>query len=136
MRKHACTYARALRYEQTELRSSARHLLVSPAGSFSVNKFHGDLRSQNIAVANDTLRAYPSHLEDALLIRTVSMSSDSERQRMVNPRKAYRIDMGLIPVSDPMGRANMEPALEPAVYSSWRDGGAAVLYANSRRTRS
>jgi uncharacterized protein len=46
----------------------------------------------------DTLHAYLSHLEDAFLIRTVSMSSGSERQRMVNPRKAYPIDMGLIPL--------------------------------------
>jgi hypothetical protein len=65
MRKRACTYARALRYEQTELRSSARHLLASAAGSFSVNKFHGDLRSQNIAVAKDSLRAYLSREHSA-----------------------------------------------------------------------
>jgi len=71
------------------LRWMVRHLLANPAGSFSVNKFYGDLRSQNIPVANDTLHAYLGHLEDAFLIRTVSMSSGSERQRMVNPRKAY-----------------------------------------------
>ncbi|MFL6600148.1 MAG: ATP-binding protein [Steroidobacteraceae bacterium] len=97
------------------LRWMVRHLLANPAGSFSVNKFHGDLRSQNIPVAKDTLHAYLSHLEDAFLIRTVSMSSGSERQRMVNPRKAYPIDMGLIPVFDPTGRGNVGHALETAV---------------------
>ena len=44
-----------------------RHLLANPAGSFSVNKFYGDLHSQNIAVAEDILHADPGHLEDAFL---------------------------------------------------------------------
>lgn len=42
------------------LRWMVRHLLANPADSFSVNKFRGDLRSQNIPVAKDTLHAYLS----------------------------------------------------------------------------
>ena len=110
------------------LRWMVRHLLANPAGSFSVNKFHGDLHSQNIAVAKDTLHAYLGHLEDAFLIRTVSMSSGSERQRMVNPRKAYPIDMGLIPVFDPTGRANLGHALEAAVMLELERRGAQISY--------
>ncbi len=110
------------------LRWMARHLLANPAGSFSVHKFHGDLRSQNIAVAKDTLHAYLGHLEDAFLIRSVSMSSGSERQRMVNPRKAYPVDMGLIPVFDPTGRANWGHALETAVLLELERRGAQISY--------
>jgi predicted AAA+ superfamily ATPase len=110
------------------LRWMVRHLLANPAGSFSVNKFHGDLHSQNIAVAKDTLHAYLSHLEDAFLIRVVSMSSGSERQRMVNPRKAYPIDMGLIPVFDPTGRANLGHTLETAVLLELERQGAQRSY--------
>jgi uncharacterized protein len=110
------------------LRWMVRHLLANPAGTFSVNKFHRDLHSQNIAVAKDTLHAYLSHLEDAFLIRTVSMSSGSERQRMVNPRKAYPIDMGLIPVFDPTGRANLGHALETAVLLELERRGAQRSY--------
>jgi uncharacterized protein len=110
------------------LRWMVRHLLANPAGSFSVNKFHGDLHSQNIAVAKDTLHAYLGHLEDAFLIRTVSMSSGSERQRMVNPRKAYPIDMGLIPVFDPTGRTNLGQALETAVLLELERRGAQRSY--------
>ena len=110
------------------LRWMVRHLLANPAGSFSVNKFYGDLHSQNIAVAKDTLHAYLGHLEDAFLIRTVSMSSGSERQRMVNPRKAYPIDMGLIPVFDPTGRANLGHALETAVLLELERRGAQISY--------
>ncbi len=35
------------------------------------------------------------------------MESSSERQRMVNPRKAYPVDPGLIPVFDRTGRSNV-----------------------------
>lgn len=110
------------------LRWMVRHLLANPAGTFSINKFHGDLHSQNIAVAKDTLHAYLGHLEDAFLIRTVSMSSGSERQRMVNPRKSYPIDMGLIPVFDATGRANLGHALETAVMIELERRGAQISY--------
>jgi predicted AAA+ superfamily ATPase len=36
------------------LRWMVRHLLSNPAGTFSVNTFHADLHSRNIAVAKDT----------------------------------------------------------------------------------
>ena len=55
------------------------------------------------------------HLDDCFLVRVVSMESSSERQRMVNPRKAYPVDLGLIPVFDTTGRANLGHALETAV---------------------
>ena len=110
------------------LRWMVRHLLANPAGSFSVNKFHGDLRSQNIAIAKDTLHQYLGYLEDAFLVRTVSMWSGSERQRMVNPRKAYPIDMGLIPVFDPTGRANSGHILETAILLELERRGAQRFY--------
>ena len=48
-------------------------------------------------------------------MRTVWMESRSERQRMVNPRKAYPIDTGLIAAFDRHGEANRGHALETAV---------------------
>ena len=40
----------------------------------------------------DTVHDLLAHLEDWFLIRTIWMETDSERQRMVNPRKAYPVD--------------------------------------------
>lgn len=117
------------------LRWMVRHLLANPAGSFSVNKFHGDLRSQGIGVAKDTLHEYLGYLDDAFPIRTVSMWSGSERQRMVNPRKAYPIDMGLIPVFDPTGRANSGHALETAVLLELERRGAQRYYVRTGEGR-
>ncbi|MEN8148381.1 MAG: ATP-binding protein [Planctomycetota bacterium] len=97
------------------LRWLVRQLLGNAAGLFSVEKFHAALKSQGIAISRDTVHELLAHLEDCFLVRLVWMESRSERQRMVNPRKAYPVDPGLIPVFDRTGRANLGHALESAV---------------------
>jgi len=97
------------------LRWMVRHLLGNAGGFFTVNKFCGDLRSQGIPVAKGTIHEYLAHLEDAFLIRTVSLATNSERQRMVNPRKVFPIDPGLIPIFDQSGKPNTGHALETCV---------------------
>ena len=114
------------------LRWMVRHLLANAAGSFSVHKFHADLRSQGFAVAKDTLHAFVAHLEDAFLIRTVSIATESERRRMANPRKAYPIDPGLIAVFDRSGRANLGHALETAVALELDRRGAEKAYVRTK----
>ena len=99
----------------TGLRWLVRHVLGNAASSFSVEKFHRVLKSQAIGISRDTLHQLLAYLEDCFLVRTVWMESDSERQRMVNPRKLYPVDPGLIPLFDRTGRANVGHALETAV---------------------
>ena len=110
------------------LRWLVRHLLGNAGSRFSVEKFHGALKSQGIAIARDTLHQLLSHLEDCFLVRVVWMESNSERQRMVNPRKAYPVDPGLIPVFDRTGRANTGHALETAVLVELERRGFDVTY--------
>ena len=114
------------------LRWMARHLLGNPAGSFSIHKFNRDLRSQGISIGKDTLHSYLAWLEDAFLIRTVSIASQSERRRMVNPRKAYPVDPGLIPVFDRSGRAGLGHALETSVYLELERRGAEITYVRTK----
>lgn len=97
------------------LRRLQRHLMANPAGAFSVSKFHRDLKSQALAVGEETLHHQLAYLEDAFLVRLVSMHTASERQRMRNPRKVYPIDPGLIPVYERAGRENRGRSLETAV---------------------
>ena len=97
------------------LRRLQRQLLANPAGAFSVTKFHRDLKSQAIPVGEETLYHLLSFLEDAFLVRLVSMHTASERQRMRNPRKVYPIDPGLIPVYERAGRENHGRSLEAVV---------------------
>jgi predicted AAA+ superfamily ATPase len=110
------------------LRWMVRHLLANAAGYFSINKFYGDLKSQGIPVAKNTLHEYLGYLEDAFLIRTVSVSTGSERRRMVNPRKVYPVDPGLIPLFDPSGKPNVGHALETCVMLELERRGADVSY--------
>jgi len=98
------------------LRWLQRHLLGSPCGPFSIQKFHGALKSQGLPVSKDSLHAFLAHFEDAFLIRTTSLFTASERRRMVNPRKAYPIDPGLIPIYERAGRDNLGHSLETAVF--------------------
>lgn len=126
--RHAVSHPIALRW-------MVRQLLGNPAGSFSVNKFYGDLKSQGIAVAKDTLHRYLAHLEDAFLVRMVSIATDSERRRMVNPRKVYPIDPGLIPIFDRSGKANLGHALETCVLLELDRRGAEVSYVHTPEGR-
>ena len=64
------------------------------------------------------------YLEDCFLVRIAWMASASERQRMVNPCKAYPVDPGLILVFDRTGRANLGYALETVVSLSSSAGAA------------
>ncbi|MFU8888751.1 MAG: ATP-binding protein [Trueperaceae bacterium] len=106
--RHRVTNVEALRRLQ-------RHLLANPAGPFSVSKFHRDLKSQGLPVAEETLHQMLHHLEDAFMVRVVGMHTASERQRMRNPRKVYPVDPGLIPVFQRAGRENRGRSLEAAV---------------------
>jgi uncharacterized protein len=97
------------------LRWLVRQLLGNAASLFSVEKFYSSLKSQGFSISKDTVHNLLEYLEDCFLVRTAWMESGSERQRMVNPRKAYPVDTGLIAVFDRTGRANVGHALETAV---------------------
>lgn len=119
--RHAVSNPLALRWLE-------RQLLANPGGAFSVKKHYDTLRSQGVSVGKDTLHDYLSYLEDAFLLRAVAMHSASERQRMVNPRKAYPVDPGLIALFERSGRAHHGRALETAVMLELERRGWEVSY--------
>jgi predicted AAA+ superfamily ATPase len=124
--RHAVSNPVALRWIQ-------RHLLANPAGAFSAQKQFDALKSQGVAVAKDTVHAYLAHLEDAFLVHTLSLHTASERQRMVNPRKAYPADPGLIPLFERTGRPQTGHALETVALHELRRRGAEVAYLKTRQ---
>lgn len=121
MERHGITNVTALRW-------LVRHLLGNAATTFSVEKFYRDLKSQGLRVSKDTVHALLAYVEDAFLVRMVWIEAGSERQRMVNPRKIYPADPGLIPVFDRTGRANVGHALETAVLIELERRRAEVTY--------
>lgn len=102
------------------LRYLIRHLINSAAALFSVNKFYNDLKSQGIAVSKNTLHQYLEHLADAFLIFQVPIHTHSERARMVNPRKVYAIDPGLVRACSRSLRPNWGRLLENQVFLELR----------------
>jgi predicted AAA+ superfamily ATPase len=110
------------------LRWMTRQLLGNPAGAFSIHRFYNDLRALKTPASKDTLHAYLAHLEDAFLMRTIPVATGSERRRMVNPRKVYPADPGLIAVFDRAARANLGHALEAVVLLVLQRRGADVSY--------
>ena len=59
------------------------------------------------------------------------MATDSERRRMVNPRKVYPIDPGLIPLFDRSGKSNRGHALETCMMLELDRRGAEVGYVHT-----
>lgn len=119
--RHAVSNPLALRWIE-------RQLLANPGGSFSVKKHYDTLRSQGVSVGKDTLHDYLAHLEDAFLVRAIAMHSASERQRMVNPRKAYPVDPGLIALFERSGRTHHGRALETAMLLELERREYAIAY--------
>ena len=117
----------------TGLRWLVRHLLGNAGGLFSVEKFHAVVKSQGLAIARDTVHRFLGYLVDCFLVRVVWMESGSERQRMVNPRKVYPVDTGLIPLFDRTGRANVGHALETAVLVELERRRLDVTYVRTRK---
>ncbi len=110
------------------LRWLVQQLLGNAAGGFSINKFHADLRSRGVPVAKETLHQMLAHLEDAFLLHSVALATDSVRRQQVNPRKVYPVDTGLMALFDKSGKPNGGHALETAVLHALLRRGAQVGY--------
>lgn len=119
--RHAVTQVAGLRW-------MVRHLLGNAGATFSVEKFYAALKSQGLSISKDSVHQLLGYLQDCFLVRLVWIESDSERRRMVNPRKAYPVDPGLISVFDRTGRANTGHALETAVLVELERRGLEVTY--------
>jgi len=114
------------------LRWMVSHILANAASSFSVEKFYRALKSQGIQISKDTVHQLLAFLQDCFLVRVVWMESQSERQRMSNPRKCYPVDSGLIPVFDRSGRSNVGHALETAVLIELERRRSEVTYVRTQ----
>ncbi|MBT9554545.1 MAG: ATP-binding protein [Myxococcales bacterium] len=116
----------------TALRSMVRHLLGNAGSSFSVEKFHASMKSQGIPASRDTVHELLGHLDDCFLVRPVWLDDDSERRRMVNPRKVYPIDPGLTLPYARFGKTNVGHALETIVLIELERRHAEVGYVKTK----
>jgi len=84
-----------------------------------------------VAVGKDTLHSYLAHLQDAFLLSSLDLATDSERRKQVNPRKVYPVDTGLMALYDRSGKANTGQALETAVLHELQRRGKQLNYVHT-----
>lgn len=114
------------------LRYLTKSLITNAACPFSVNKFSNDIKSQGYRISKDTLYTYIGYLEDAYLIFTVPMYSESGRLRQTVPKKIYAIDNGLIHASSLNIKDIHNKYLENLVYLDLRRQKKDVYFYNTR----
>jgi hypothetical protein len=103
-------------------------LLKNFATSFSINKFYNDIKSQGHKAGKDTLYSYLNYLEDAFLIFTVPIFTESLRQMQTTPKKVYAIDNGLVLANTFNLSDNLGKLLENQVYLDLRREGKKIFY--------
>lgn len=119
-------------YNIALLKYLTKTLLVNAATPFSVNKFYNDIKSQGYKVSRETIYNYISYLEDAFLIFTVNMYSESVRAQQTMPNKIYVIDNGLINAYSLKARDIYHKFLENQVYLDLRRQGKDIFYYNTK----
>lgn len=112
----------------TVLKTLIRHLIKNAGSRFTVNKFYNQLKSQGFKVAKTTIHEYLDYLQDAFLLYTVSIYTNSERRRMVNPVKPYIIDPGLVAAFAMRRNQDIGHLLENCVFMELCRRNARVQY--------
>lgn len=112
----------------TLLKYFINFLLKSSSAPFSINKFYNDIKSQGYKAAKDTLYSYLTYLEDAFLIFTVPIFTESLRHMQTTPKKIYAIDNGLITANTFNLSPNYGKLLENQVYLDLRRQGKKIFY--------
>ncbi len=103
-------------------------LLKNVSSPFSINKFHGDIKSQGYKVAKETLYTYFEYLEDAFLVFSVPIFTESLRRMQTTPRKIYAIDNGLIAANTFNLSDNIGKSFENQIYLDLRRQGKKIFY--------
>lgn len=103
-------------------------LLKNFSTLFSINKFYNDIKSQGFQVAKDTIYNYVNYLEDAYLISTVPIFTESPRRLQIAPKKIYAVDNGLIQANTFSRLDNLGRLLENQVYLDLRRENKKIYY--------
>lgn len=72
------------------------YLLSTPATLFSITQFEKILKERGFAVSKKTISLYLKYLEEAFFTYGVEEFSYSAKKRLMRPKKAYVVDMGLV----------------------------------------
>lgn len=107
-------------------------LLKNAASRFSINKFYKDILSQGYKVGKDTLYSFLEYLEDAFLIYTVPIFTESLRALETTPKKIYAVDNGLINANTFNLSLNFGKLFKNLIYLDLRRQKKEIFYYNTK----
>ncbi len=105
-----------------------RYLVNNFASLFSIMGYYNLLKSSGQKTGKDTVCEYVSWLEDVNFVKFVQFYDYSVKRRMVNPKKIYCIDTGLVTAVASQFSENKGRYLENAVYLELLRRGKEVFY--------
>ncbi|MBS3123422.1 ATP-binding protein [Candidatus Woesearchaeota archaeon] len=115
--------------ESKKLEELAIYFLTNVGKEFSYN---GLTKLLGLGSTN-TVISYVSYLEDCYLIFTIPRFSYSYKQQLVNPKKVYSIDNGLIRANSVTSSADQGRLLENAVYLQLRRKYKDIFYFKGKK---
>lgn len=98
----------------------AKLLLSQVASPYTLNKLLNKLRSQGFKTSSVELSEYITWLEDAYLLYSIPIYSESEQKKRVNPLKVYCIDHALLKAVSASFLDNAGHLLENVVFMELR----------------
>ncbi len=99
-----------------------------PACLISVNKLYHDFKSMGFAVSKNTLYDYLNYLEEAHILFTLPVYTQSLRKQSQNPRKLHLIDVGLVQTYRPDPDSERGRKLENVVFLHERRKSRHIFY--------
>ncbi|MEW5759100.1 MAG: ATP-binding protein [Candidatus Omnitrophota bacterium] len=104
------------------------YLLANFSALFSLNGYFNFLKSKGNKVGKDTIFEYIGYLEEVNFVRLIPLFNSSIKKQMVNPKKAYIIDTGLITALSFQFSENKGKYLENVVFLELLRRGRKVYY--------
>jgi predicted AAA+ superfamily ATPase len=122
----------AVRYGLREVKTLQRlalYLISNVGNLITANR----LKSMFEVGSTNTITEYLAHLEDSYLFQLVPKFSYSQRKQLVNPRKVYAIDTGMITVNSGSFTDDDGRKLENLVYLHLRRHYREIYYFSERK---
>lgn len=110
------------------LKAAIQLMIHNVARPFSTNKLFHLLRDQGLTVSRETLYDYADYIQDAYLAFFVPLYSFSMRKTLVNPKKLYAIDPGLVRATTLDYERDLGRLFENIIYLDLRRLGYTVSY--------
>ena len=105
-----------------------RYLTHNFSRLFSVRKYHAFMSSKGVRTGKNTIFEYLDHLEEINFVRLIPLFSFSLKKQLVNPRKVYIIDTGLVTATAFPWEENKGYYLENIVFIELLRRGWEVFY--------